>query len=234
MAYPSTFLDLQNAVINKLRLDATNDLSKVKDWINQVYAQVCVETEALTTSGTITLAAGTATYSLASSLPLCLRIKEMYVTPVGQAQWAPLNEIPLNRLLRMRQSSGGTATANGSVTHYCLVGMDDLEVFPTPSAADTLTVYYVKLPTALSANGDVPVLQEPYASKVLEYGALAEGADFRSDPSEYEYRQLFETWMGKFRSHLTRRHGNLPAHLEIVGAYGYVPHDPSTDIRYTS
>ena len=44
MAFPSTFLDIQNAVINKLRLDSTNDLSKVKDWINQVYYEACIET----------------------------------------------------------------------------------------------------------------------------------------------------------------------------------------------
>ena len=41
MAYPSTFSNLKTAVINKLRLDATNDASQVGDWINRVYAHAC-------------------------------------------------------------------------------------------------------------------------------------------------------------------------------------------------
>ena len=59
MAFPSTFVDLQNDVIQRLRLDATADLPKVKDWLNQVYAQVCVETEANVTVATMALTAGT-------------------------------------------------------------------------------------------------------------------------------------------------------------------------------
>lgn len=193
---------------------------------------MCVETEANFTSATWTLTSGTASYTQATVLPNMLRLEEMFVTPVGQAQWGPLEQVSLNRMLRMRQSTGGVATQQGSVTHYTMLGISKIEVFPTPAAADVITAYYVALPTALSANGDVPILQEPYASKILEYGALAEGADFRSDPSEYEYRQLYQQWMGQFRSHLARRGGNLPGQLEVRGTYSVPPHDPSTDIRY--
>jgi len=228
MAFPSTFSDLQNAIINKLRLDPTNDLQKAKDWINQVYAQVCVETEANITFATMTLTSGSASYTLPSGV---IRIKEMYVTPVAGQQSQPIQQTTLDYILRRRQSGGGTAVATGSVTHYALLGINDLEVYPTPAAADVLTIYYAALPTALSGSSDVPILSEPYASKLLEYGALAEGADFKDDPKEVEYRQMYDLWMRKYQAHLNRKKGGQPGQMNIWNDANYPPHDPSTDVR---
>ena len=210
-----------------MRLDATNDLTKVKDWLNQVYAEVCVETEAIQTSTTQVLSANVAKYTLAASI---LRIKAIYVTPVGAVQSAPLQQITLDYILRRRQAGGGVGVSVGYVTHYALLGIDDLEVWPTPTGADVLTIYYVGLPTALSANGDVPVLQEPYSSKILEYGALAEAADWKGDPSEQEYRQMFQAWKMKYRAHLTRKQGGQPGQFRLLPGYQFPPHDPSVDI----
>ena len=209
-------------------MDSVNDLSKVKDWLNQVYAHVCVEEEVNITSATMTLTSGTASYTLPSAV---LRIKEMVTTPVGSVQNRPLIQTDLDYILTRRQSSGGTAAALGWVTHYALLGLNDLEVWPTPQSADTITIYYVALPTALSADGDVPILQEPYASKVLEFGALAEAADFKSDPAVTEYRQMFETWRQRYRSHLTRRQGMQPGQFRVLSDSQFPVHDPSSDVR---
>lgn len=215
-----------------MRLDATNDTTKVHDWINQVYAQVCVETEANVKSTTATLTAGTASYTLSTLASGVIRLKEMYVTPVGGSQSSPLQLTTLDYILRRRQGSGGTAAATGYVTHYALSGLDNLELYPTPQSADTLSIWYVALPTALSANSDVPILPEPYASKLLEYGTLAEAADWKGDPSESEYRQLFQQWKMQFRSHLTRRMGGQPGQFRVFPGNAYPPHDPSTDIGF--
>lgn len=227
MAFPSTFVDIQNAVIAKLRLDSTNDLSKVKDWINQVYAQVCVEVEANQTFATMALTAGTSSYTLPSGIS---RIKEMYVTPVGGQQSQPLQLTTLDYILRRRQAGGGQAVAQGYVTHYTLLGINDFEIYPTPTTADTLTIWYSALPTALSADADTPIISEPFASKLLEYGALAEGADFKGDPAEQEYRQMFEVWMSKYRAHLNRKQGGQPKQFRIFPDATYPPHDPSVDM----
>lgn len=214
----------------KLRLDDDppyTDRAKVKDWINGAYFQATVETGANVVNATMALTADTNSYTLPTDVS---RIVEMYVIPVSQPQWAPLEQVSLHRMLQWRQG-GQAAATTGSVTHYCLVGLSEFEVWPTPTTADTIKIYYVQLPTPLSDDGDLPILPEPYASKLLEYGALAEGADYRSDPSEFEYRQLYEGWIAKFKSHLARKHGEGPGQLEIYGRYQLVPHDPSTDLR---
>lgn len=210
-----------------MRLNPTDDKTKVHDWINQVYADVCVETEANITSATMTLTAGTYSYTLPSAVS---RIKEMYMTPVGGSQLWPLRQTTLDYILRRRVAGGGASTATGTATHYTLLGLNEFEVYPTPSAADVVTIYYVALPTALSADSDVPILQEPWASKILEYGALAEAADWKGDPSEQEYRQLYEVWKQKFRGHLTRRAGGQPGQFRIFPGSSFPPHDPSTDL----
>ena len=210
-------------------MDSTNDLSKVKDWINQVYADVCITTEANVTSSTMTLTAGTASYTLPTGIS---RIKEMYATPVGGVQTVPLIQTDLDEILRYRQSSGGVANAVGATIYrFALLGLTDIELYPTPQSADVLTVYYVALPTALSADSDIPILPEPYASKVLEYGALAEAADFKSDPLEQEYRQLYQVWMQKLRAHITRKIGMQPGQFRVIPDTPFVPHDPSVDLR---
>ena len=175
----------------------------------------------------MTLTAGTASYTLSSSIA---RIKEMYVTPVGAQQTQPLQLTTLDYILRRRQSTGGTAVATGYTSHYALLGINDLELFPTPQAADVLTIWYVALPTALSAGTDVPILQEPYASKVLEYGALAEAADFKGDPAEQEYRGLYEQWLQRYRAHLNRKRGTQPGQFQVFPGRSYPPHDPSRDV----
>lgn len=228
MAFPSTFADIKNAVIAKTRLDATNDASKVSDWVNQVYADVCVMTEANVVTGTMALTANVASYTLPSAV---LRLKEMYVTPVGTIQSAPLTLTSLDDILTKRRSSGG-AVLGGYITHYALLGINDFEVYPTPSAADVLTLWYVALPTALSADSDVPILQEPFASKLLEYGACAEAADWRGDPQEAEYRQLYDLWLQKFRAHLTRKMGGQAGQFQLYPQRQFPPHDPSTDLPY--
>jgi hypothetical protein len=201
----------------------------VADWINQVYAQACIELEANVTTSTATLTAGTASYNLTTLFPSLVRLKEWYITPVGAAQSVPIQQTTLDYILTHRQSSGGVSASRGYVTHYALVGTNQLEFYPTPTSNDTVTAWYVALPTALSASSDTPILAEPYASKLLEYGALAEAADWKGDPSEQEYRALFQLWMQKYRAHLTRRAGGQPGQFRVFGLYNFPPHDPSTD-----
>src|SRR4029077_21228145 len=154
MAFPSTFADIQQAVIEKATLDPVLDLPKVKDWVNQAYFQAAVETEAISTTSTMAVTAGSSSYLLPAGVA---RIKQMAVKPAGSTQFnAPLILTTLDEILQRRQNGLDAQTVGPYSTHYTLVGINGLEVWPTPSAADTITVYYVSYPPALSAAGDVP------------------------------------------------------------------------------
>ena len=226
MAYPSTFVDLQNAVIAKIGLDSTNDLSKVKDWLNRAYYETVIETEALYNCIDMTLVAGSAKYTLPTEI---LRIKGMFCTPVGNTRSRPLEPVSLEQLFEWKATDPTSST--GGVTHYALLGVTQIEFFPTPQAADEVTCYYIRQPTALSADADVPVIQEPYVTECIQNGALYQAALFLNDPNALIYKRDYEESIRKFRGHLRRKQGAMTMQFRVTHGFPKVPHDPSTDIR---
>lgn len=62
-------------------------------------------------------------------------------------------------------------------------------LWPTPSAADTLKIRYIKNPPVLSAAGDIPVLDKDYLHLLVEY-ALFRAYRGEDDP---EAAQIHET-----------------------------------------
>ncbi len=178
----------------------------------------------------MTLTAGTATYTLDPSL---VRIKEMFATPQNSVQLAPMTPVSLEQILQWSTGSGLTQALVGGTTHYALLGLNDLYVFPTPASADVLTVFYVKNPTPLAAASDLPVLPEPYATNALLSGALYQACLFLKDPDAMTYKQDFEKSKMDLRTHLRRKTGAGTVAFRILNNTNWVPHDPSVDIRST-
>lgn len=228
MAYPNTFLDIQNEVIARLRLDSQNDLQLVKDTVNVVYADAVVTNEYLQQKSTVTPSASS-TYTFTSTP---LRIKQIQVT-VGSVIYQPLKPRDLHEILQMRAATTGQSPVTGPPIYYAFDGSASMEVYPSFQGTESMDIWATYQPTALSANTDVPVLPEPYASRVLVYGALAELADYTKDllMGPMGYMQLYQLWNGKLRTHLNRRRdgGNKP--WNVVNDGHFVPHDPSTDLR---
>ena len=227
MAYPSTFADIYGEVINKVRLDDLADLQKAKDWVNQAYAEVVIETEAVQDVDTMTMTANQSVYILDTDIS---RIKQMYVTPVGQTASRPLEPVSIEQLLEWNPSLPNS-TQSGGATHYAMLGQTDIQFFPTPTRADVVTVYYVKLPTPLNANEDVPVLQEPYATECLVNGACFKAAVFLKDPDAALFKQLYEQSIQRLRGHLRRREGSMTRQFRHTRGGIQVPHDRSVDLR---
>lgn len=228
MAYPSTFADLKAAVIAKGRLDTTADSSRVGDWINQALANACIDSEALVGFAGMTTTAGDVSYTLSAT---AVRIKSIYVT-TGGVQYKPLEPISLEQILELRQQNGSSQPVSGFLRYYCLVGLNQFELYPTPDGTETLTLYYVRQPTPLSADDDVPEIPEPFASKLLEYGALVDAADFKRDDMGAQWAQSYQTWLQRFKANLTRKRGGVPEQMFVYGSPTLPPHDPSTDVGY--
>jgi hypothetical protein len=175
-------------VIAKTRLDATADRAKVKDWINRVYARVCVETEALQRADTMTLTANVASYTLPGAV---IRIKWLVSSTPGGSYGAPLQSTSQEQILVWRQ---------------------------TGTVAPVALMYYVYLPSPLSLDTDVPVIQEPYATDALEYGACFEAAAFKGDPAAGDWHSLYQDSKSRLIQHLSRRSGGGTGQLRVAGA----------------
>lgn len=108
----------------------------------------------------------------------------------------------------------GKLDVEGSVEVVALEG-GTLWYYPSPAAAETLTVIYYKNPVALSADGDAPeVLPEFLHRKILVNGAaslcfdkLEDGVDSlkpNTQSRELSRREglvRFREWLGKNRKH---------------------------------
>lgn len=226
MAFPNTYLDFQQDVIAGVRLDATNDLARTKDWINEVYSEACIETEYLQDFATMTMTSGTATYSLDSSV---VRIKQMYCTPVNGTQGRPLEPVSLEQILEWSWANANANQSGGGVRYYALFGASKIQFFPTPSDASVITIYYVKQPTALSADGDLPIIPEPYAGNIIFNGACYQASLFLKDPDAQLFKQDFERGKQQLRGHLRRREGAMTRQFRQTKQTPFRPHDPSTD-----
>jgi hypothetical protein len=230
MPFPSTFADLQSAVIAKTRLDPQNpaDVTKVKDWINQAYCRIVLETEAIQAQTTQVLTPNVNQYQLPTQAK---RIKWMVSQQAGQTFYGPpLRMTSMDEILWRRKSSGGSVITNATCTHYAFSSPNFVDVWPTPGAADTLLIYYVAYPPVFVNPTDVPAIDEPYASKLIEYGALIDSSDYIKDiMASFSYPQLFEDWLMRFRQHNSRKAGTQSLDFRIPTGR-YLPHDNSVDM----
>ena len=168
----TTFAQYRSAVSSKLGLDNSiaGDQTFIDLWVNEGVLDVLMRTDCLMRSATLTLTSGTKDYTLSSSI---LKIYDAYVTVSGIANWLEITTV--DEILAMRR----TTTANVSPAQYYAVGGSDLlMIYPTPSSADTLTIYYVPRPATLSASSDSPSEIPAEFHKAVEFYALREGADF--------------------------------------------------------
>lgn len=193
-----------------------------------MYTRVVVETEASATTTTLTLTPNVSKYTLSASIS---RLKTVVSTPVGGQVTTPLRRRTIDQILTYRSAAVGPNASNGTVWAYCLIGLNELELYPTPQAADVLTFYYTAFPTPLSANGDVPILPEPYATDCLVFGGSAKMAQFSGDPDMSWYQQLYDDSIARLRTHLNRLSGRITGQFNVQDDMIWPPHDPSTDIR---
>lgn len=224
MSYPATFDNIRTAVIAKVRLDAVNDKAKCGQWINETYSQVCAETRCLQTSRTDVLTA-------AANLTLNAAVYEIELivcTPVGGQASFPLKEAALDEILNMRAT---TVAGTGPPRRYSLVPLNVIEFWPTPQGGETLQTWYASAPTALSADGDIPAFPEPYASKLLEFGALVQAAEFKRDLMMLgDFQQQYASWLAAFQRYVNRKAGAYPETFPVQMGRSSWPHDPSTDV----
>jgi hypothetical protein len=226
--------DIRNEVSRVIGLDTTAagaDETLVDQWANEAVLDILLETRCHIALATTTTTANQGDYDLDVDI---LHVVDLYDT--SSSNRYRLQQVSPARLLDMRVTSNAQATA--PVTHFAVAGSNLLMLYPIPSGTDTLTIYYVPRPTAMStgtddpsdaANGGIPAEFHRAIVKYVE----AEAADYRDDQTSQHgdrYRADYARWLGKIRKAVNQKGNTDTPAFEIRGR-SYPPHDPSTDIR---
>ncbi len=185
-----------------LRLEPS-DATAVDADINLAYQQAVNETQCLEQTGTATLTDTVASYDLPSQVA---QINEITVTYQDGTTSAPMQRVPLDTILQYRRTTLATNEQLWRAV-YAMVGMNQIEIWPTPGPGQSLTFRYVYLPDELTADGDMPLIPEPYGSRLLKYGALVERSRFIKDPLLGDIEGAYQLWLARFQVFLNRRNG---------------------------
>jgi hypothetical protein len=175
------------------------------------------------------LTAGSSDYTLPTAI---LDIQDLYDTSSDQDY--PLERRPVEELLRYRLNSDESSPAK----IYALNGANLLMVYPTPASADTLTVYYVPRPTALSTGSDDPSSatlggipsEYHFGIELYAYWKAADYDDDQSSAQGTRYKEEYEQFIARMRRDLMQKGGRRLARARPGRPKPYRFH-PSTDLR---
>lgn len=207
---------MQDQVISKARLDSSADLTRTKNWINNSYYKACIETNFYeSSSATSALAANATNVAVPASI-----VKIEYIVPTGTdgTVWGPMMEVTMEELLQVRAWQGGqVSTGAPSRYAYRSSGTPTIEFWPNAVGGEILTFYGLAFPTALSGDTDLSIFPEPY-TKVIEYGALIEAAEFKKDLLMLQtYQQNYQDWIQRFRAFNNVRTGSETKQFMVEG-----------------
>lgn len=232
----SSLAQFRSQVSYKLGTDNTAgsvEQGLVDGWVNQAIVDILMETAVYVVESVATLTSGQGDYTMDSNI---LIVKDVYITS-GGSTWT-LDHVSPDQIIQYRTS---TSVGGGPSRYFALNGADVLMLYPTPSAGDTATLYYVPRPTALSGSTDDPssASQGGIPSewhKAIEWYALWQGGDYMDDDSSQNgerYRTYYEGWLKRIKKERSRKGGRrIGAIVPGRRRRPFIPHDPSADVRY--
>lgn len=138
----------------------------------------------------MTESAGTGDYTLDTGI---LTIKGIQWSNSGGSYSQPERVSP-EEILRYRAFANALTSATPAAA-YAIAGANLLMVYPTPSTADTITIYYVPRPATLSAGSDTPSeVPTEFHTAVEQYALwkLAAMSDDSSSGNGEQYRTAYE------------------------------------------
>lgn len=221
----------------KLGLDSTAasaEETQLIAWLNEGVVDVLLRARVNVNCADLSLTANVWKYTLPTA---ALAIQDISYTTAADGNVGLLVRCAPEDILRFRTSTPATAAR---VSHYALNGADMLMLYPTPSAADTLEIFYVPRPTALSSTSSTAhdPSSETYGGipseyhKAIELYALAQAAEFTDhQPSQFgaRYQAMYEAKLLEIKRAMRHRGGRSlgPATVgkrrPLVGANSQYP-----------
>lgn len=236
----ATLTTLQGNVAGRLGLNnvvaaSGGDRDYITGWLNEGVIDVLRRTHCYVKEAAMTMTANVSDFTLDAAI---LAIDELYVTSGGQGY--PLEPRPARSVIRMRLSS----TTSSPCRYYALLGNNLLTFYPTPSANDTLTVFYVPRPTAMSSGSDDPSsttfggIPSEYHPAVECY-AMWKAAAYKKDQAsaqgeryriEYEGQDGHGGRVAGIKRDLSHKAGRPLGYFMVPPSdVGLPAHDPSQD-----
>lgn len=178
-------------------------------------------------SSSVALTSGSGDYELDTDVLALHKVIDSVGTPLVR-----VDEEDIYQLRR------GTASAS-TTSRYALSGANVFMVYPTPTSAATLSIYYVPRPTPMSSASHDPS-SSTYGKipaewhKGIELYALWQGADYDDDASSNQgdrYFSQYTAWLGKINTG-TRLKGGRKLPRARVGRQVPIPRVPSEDQRW--
>lgn len=231
----ATLATLRSSVQNKLGLDTTASSTEetlVDRWINEGVVDVLVRTRVHVNCLDVDLIANTWKYNLDTDI---LAILDITVTDSGTGDTLMPQRTTAEDILWKRSRGGDDATS--PMLYYALAGNDLLLVYPTPAAGDSLDVFYVPRPTALSISSQDPStdtlggIPTEY-HKAIELYACWQAAEYTDhQPSRYglKFQQDYEAWLVRIRKQARNKGGRYLGAARL-GRRVRVPRSPSADV----
>lgn len=196
----------------------------IDDDIEQARLEVLLETRVQQREGTLALVADTDTYTTPSSI---LAITSIITSSTGLTQ--TIRQVSVSQIQEMRSVDFPIASP---VLYYAFAGHDLIIVYPSPGA-DTLTVTYVPLPTALAAGDSPPETPTAYHRAYVAY-ATRDGLKRREGAQDMQKIQFYDAEWQRYLQRIkkwTKGMGGPRPRVRMASSRFRIPHDPSTDLR---
>jgi hypothetical protein len=225
----TTLAQFRSVVSSKVGLDNTTagDQGFIDLWVNEGVTDVLLRTDCRVRCATLTLTAGTWKYTVDAAI---MKIMKAWLT--NNTGGYELERMAVDDIVAMQLAS---ATAVSPAQYYGFDGSDFLVIYPTPSTADTLNIFYVPRPATLSLSSDTPSEIPSEYQKAVEFYALREAADMSDDGTSQmgmQYLQLYEQWIKRIKKWVQMRGSHRLPTATVRSTQNRLPfHDNS---RYPS
>src|SRR5574338_1345065 len=143
----ATLAQIRNEVARVIGLDSTAagaDETLVDAWTNEAILDILLQTRCYVAVATTPVTANVADYTLDSAI---LHVVDCYLASSGTTY--RLEQVSPQKLLDMRITANSQASSPAS--HFAVSGSSLLLLYPTPSSADTMSLYYVPRPAPMSS-----------------------------------------------------------------------------------
>jgi hypothetical protein len=212
VSFAPTVGQIKEQVMQKLRLDPADDPLALY-WINQAYVDIAQYTGFYVANTTISPTVASSTISLPDAVKQIRQVQRCYQNAPDSY---PAQKVRMEQVLARlngddtptgRYDTGGIYAVSGEYPN-------EIVIWPVCAIGETIVVTYSKLPQQVH-DTDKPLISEPFGSKILEYGALVEGAKFKKDPLLYDFENTHALWVDRYVSWLNRRKTSNSTAFEI-------------------